>query len=227
MLVVAAAPLAELIRLALGHGLYTVEVASNVATALERRQSWKPHLLIVDIDVVDGDARRLIGDLSHGQRLPTIVLTERGDLKTKLDAFERGADDFLSLPLSPDELVARTLALIRRTYGEGVPLVATLHIGDLEIDLLNRRVRAGGSTVRLTDIEQALLYLLASNAGTTLPRERILDTVWGSDYVAESNLVDRHVRNLRVKLHDDWRRPRFIRTVPGKGYRFIGARASN
>ena len=153
--------------------------------------------------------------------MPSIVVTDRGDLKTKLDAFERGADDFLSIPMIPDELIARVHAVMRRTYGQGMPIVPAIHVGDLEIDLLEREVRSGSHRARLTDIEQALLYFLASNAGKTLAREAILDALWGDDYVAESNLVDRHVRNLRVKLHDDWRRPRFIRTVPGKGYRFI------
>jgi DNA-binding response OmpR family regulator len=100
-------------------------------------------------------------------------------------------------------------------------VVPVIRVGRLEIDLLNRRVRSDSTTVKLTDIEQALLYLLASNAGRTLGRGDILDALWGTDYVAESNLVDRHVRNLRVKLHDDWRAPRYIRTVPGRGYRFI------
>jgi len=82
-------------------------------------------------------------------------------------------------------------------------------------------VRAGAVKLNLTAIEQALLYLLASNPGKTLDRETILDALWGADYVAESNLVDRHIRNLRVKLKDSWRRPRYIETLPGKGYRFL------
>ena len=98
---------------------------------------------------------------------------------------------------------------------------AIIKVGGLEIDLLNRRVRSGTSVLHLTAMEQALLYLLASNPGRTVDRESILDALWGTDYVAESNLVDRHVRNLRVKLKNSWRRPRFIATVPGKGYRFL------
>jgi DNA-binding response OmpR family regulator len=96
-----------------------------------------------------------------------------------------------------------------------------LRVGELEIDILNRRVRAGTSELHLTSLEQSLLYLLAANAGRLLTRDEILDHLWGVDYAAESNVVDRHVRNLRAKLQNDWRRPRYIATVPGRGYRFL------
>jgi DNA-binding response OmpR family regulator len=96
-----------------------------------------------------------------------------------------------------------------------------IRLGELEIDILHRTVRAGASELHLTSLEQSLLYLLAANAGRVVTREEILDALWGPDYVAESNVVDRQVRNLRARLQNDWRRPRFIATVPGKGYRFV------
>ena len=221
VLVVADAPLSDVVRLTLNHGEYTCETTSRVAEARELQRTLKPHLLIVDIDLAEDGAASLIAQIVGGRPLPTIVLTERGDLKTKLAAFEHGADDFITVPVSPEELVARTLALMRRTYGNAVPFVPIIKVGGLELDMLNQRVKCGSSILHLTAIEQALLYLLASNPGKTLDREVILDALWGSDYVAESNIVDRHVRNLRVKLKNDWRRPRFIGTVPGKGYRFL------
>lgn len=82
-------------------------------------------------------------------------------------------------------------------------------------------MRAGDSEVHLSGIEQSLLYLLASRGGRTVTREEILDAIWGTDFVAESNIVDRHVRSLRIKLQNDYRHPRFIATVPGESYRFI------
>ena len=94
-------------------------------------------------------------------------------------------------------------------------------MGDIEMDILNRQVRAGSSILHLTALDQSLLYVLAANAGRVLTREEILDAVWGPDFVAESNIVDRHIRVLRAKLQNDWRRPRYIATVPGKGYRFV------
>ena len=108
-----------------------------------------------------------------------------------------------------------------RETREGHGFRPVIRLGDLEIDILHRTVRAGASELHLTALEQSLLYLLAANAGQLITRDQILDTLWGSDYIAESNIVDRHVRNLRAKLQNDWRKPRFIATVPGRGYRFI------
>ena len=150
-----------------------------------------------------------------------IALTRRGDLKTKLAAFERGVDDILTVPFSPEELVARVLALMRRTYRDALAFTPVIHVGELEIDILSRSVRVGGHELHLTSQEQSLLYLLAANAGRLLTRDEILDHLWGVDFVAESNVVDRHVRNLRAKLQNDWHRPRYIATVPGRGYRFV------
>ncbi|MCD6029965.1 MAG: response regulator with CheY-like receiver domain and winged-helix DNA-binding domain [Thermomicrobiales bacterium] len=96
-----------------------------------------------------------------------------------------------------------------------------VRFGDLEIDILHRRARIEGRDLRLTSLELGLLYLLAANGGRVLTRDEILDDLWGVDHVAESNVVDRHVRSLRAKLRDDWRRPRFIATVPGRGYCFV------
>ena len=101
-----------------------------------------------------------------------------------------------------------------------------IKLGELEIDILNRTVHSGSSELHLTSLEQSLLYLLAANAGRTVTREEILDTLWGVDYVAESNVVDRQIRNLRARLQDDWRQPRFIATVPGRGYRFLPSLAT-
>jgi DNA-binding response OmpR family regulator len=85
----------------------------------------------------------------------------------------------------------------------------------------NRQVRARGSIAQLSGIEQSLLYVLASRAGHIVSRDEILDLIWGTDFVAESRIVDRHVRSLRIKLRDDFRRPHFIATIPGQGYRFV------
>ena len=154
-------------------------------------------------------------------RLPVIGLTRRGDLKTKLAAFEAGVDDILSVPFAPEELLARVIALVRRAYSDAVTFTPVIKLGELEIDILNRTVREGTSELQLTLLEQSLLYLLAANAGRVVSREEVLDTLWGVDYVAESNVVDRQIQNLRARLQDDWRKPRFIATVPGRGYRFL------
>ena len=188
----------------------------TVATAeagLNELREWRPHLLLVDIDQERAESLDFIGQRIANRRIPTIALTIRGDLKTKLA---------VTVPFAPEELLARVLALTRRTYGDAVPFAPAIKVAGLEIDLLEQRVKAGASEVRLTSLELSLLYLLASNPGQTLARDEILDALWGADYVAESNVVDRHIRNLRKKLRENGRRPRFIGTVPRKGYRFLG-----
>jgi DNA-binding response OmpR family regulator len=104
---------------------------------------------------------------------------------------------------------------------EEAVFTSVIHIGELEIDLLHRRVRIEGHDLHLTALELSLLCLLVTNAGRVLTRDEILDHVWGAEYAAESNVVDRHVHTLRTKLRDDWRRPRYIATVPAKGYCFV------
>ena len=221
MLVVVDQPLANLVALTLNHGKYVTRIAEDAKKAKTELDAWRPHLLLVDLDADDADSLDLIGQRVTNRRIPTIVFSARGDLKTKLAAFDRGADDIITVPFVPEELVARTLALMRRSYGDGIAFIPVIKVAGLEVDLLTQHVRVGKLRPELTALEQALLYLLASNPGQTLGREEILDALWGADYVAGSNVVDRHVRNLRLKLKDDWRNPRFIGTVPGKGYRFL------
>jgi DNA-binding response OmpR family regulator len=222
-LVVVDQPLANLVALTLNHGKYVTRIAPDAKIARAELETWQPHLLLVDLDADDADSLRLIGQRVTNRRVPTIALSERGDLKTKLAAFDRGADDIMTVPFVPEELVARVLALMRRSYGDGVAFIPVIKVAGLEIDLLTQQVKVGARRPELTAMEQALLYLLASNPGQTLGREEILDALWGSDYVVGSNVVDRHVRNLRMKLRDPWRNPRFIMTIPGKGYRFLAA----
>jgi two-component system KDP operon response regulator KdpE len=215
--------LANTVDLTLQHGTYDGRSEQTVAEARAALVEWRPHLLLLDIDLEAGAAIQLIDDARAGGPIGVIALTRRSDLRGKLDAFERGADDYIGVPFVPDDLVARARAVIRRTHGSAGELVPRLRIGDLEIDVLNRRVVAGDHELHLTSLEQALLYLLAANAGSVLTREQILDALWGTDFVIESNVVDRHVRALRAKLQNDWHKPRYIETVPGTGYRFVPA----
>ncbi len=221
LLVIGDNALANTVGLTLQHLRYARQVVATVAEGKSAIEHWRPHLVLVDIDVEAGRAIQLIDEALAHEPIGVIALTRRSDLRGKLDAFERGADDYIAVPFVPDDLVARAHAVIRRVHGGAGELVPRLRIGDLEIDLLNRKVLAGERELRLTSLEQALLYLLAANAGTVLTREQILDAVWGTDFVIESNVVDRHVKALRAKLKDDWHKPRYIETVPGTGYRFV------
>ena len=221
LLVIGDLAVAKTVDLTLRHVSYVRHTVPTVTAARAALDEWHPHLVVVDIDLESGQAMQLIDDISSRERMAAIALTRRSDLRGKLDAFERGADDYVGVPFVPEDLVARAHAVIRRVHGGPGGVVPRLRIGDLVIDVLNRRVRAGDSELHLTSLEQALLYLLAANAGTVLTREQILDALWGTDFAVESNVVDRHVRSLRAKLQDDWHKPRYIETVPGSGYRFM------
>ena len=214
----------DLIRLTLNHGLFVVRAAQTLADAERILVDWRPHMTIVDMDHDDStELLRMLGASNSLRRsvTPVLGLTRRGDLRTKLRAFDLGVDDILTVPFSPEELLARSIVISRRTSGTELPLVPTIRLGEIELDIVNRQVRAGESVIPLSGIEQSLLYLLASRGGRVVTREEILDATWGTDFVAESNVVDRHVRSLRIKLQDDYRHPRFIATVAGQGYRFV------
>lgn len=214
----------DLITLTLNHGLFVVRATRSLAEAEAILAEWPPHMTVIDMDHDDSTA--LLGRLGASNTLtrsvtPILGLTRRGDLKSKLRAFDLGVDDILAMPFSPEELLARAIVITRRASGTDRPIVPVIRIGEIEIDILSRQVRAGTSVVHLSGIEQSLLYLLASRGGRVVTREEILDAVWGTDFVTESNIVDRHIRSLRIKLQDDYRHPRFIATVPGQGYRFV------
>ena len=214
----------DLIELTLNHGVFVVRAARNLTEAETILAEWRPDMAVIDMDHDDSSA--FLHRLGEANRLtqrmtPALGLTRRGDLKTKLRAFELGVDDILTMPFSPEELLARSIVLTRRATGSNVPIIPTITIGEIEIDILSRQVTAGQSIVHLSGIEQSLLYLLASRSGRVVTRDEILDAIWGTDFVAESNIVDRHMRSLRIKLQNDYRHPRFIATVPGAGYRFI------
>jgi two-component system, OmpR family, KDP operon response regulator KdpE len=213
--------IAKVIKLTLNHGLYVTRDARDAAEARYLVEDWKPHLAILDMDSGGGQLLgQLGGSSSSGTRVPSLGMTRRGDLRAKLAAFEQGADDIIAVPFSPEELLARMLVMTRRTYGE-VPLSPVIKVGELEIDILRRQVKAGSTDLHLTGLEQSLLYLLAANAPRVVSRNDILDALWGVDYMSSSNVVDQHVRNLRVKLQDVGPEPRFIATEPGLGYRFV------
>ena len=217
--------LVDLIELTLNHGLFVVRAARNLAEAEAILAAWQPHMAVVDMDH-DDSAELLLQRLGASNSL-----SRERHAGPRPDPPGRPPDEAQGVRSRrrrhPDgALLARGAARpIDRDHPAGVgtdrPIVPTIRLGEMEIDIVNREVRAGDSVIHLSGIEQSLLYLLASRGGQVVTRDEILDAIWGTDFVAESNIVDRHVRSLRIKLQNDYRHPRFIATVPGKGYRFI------
>ncbi|MGH2471488.1 MAG: winged helix-turn-helix domain-containing protein [Candidatus Limnocylindria bacterium] len=211
--------LGSLVTLTLQHGRYETKRVTNAEECRALLDDWRPHLAFIDLDLY-GKFIDIVGrGLTHGQ-IPILAFTRRRDTALKLSAYERGADDIVEVPFTLDEIVARPFAVLRRAHGMAVTIVPMIRLDGLEVDLIAQRARVGGRELHLTPIQQTLLYLLAANAGKALSREDLLSTIWGGEFQIESNVVDRHIRELRVKLGDDWRTPRFIETVPGAGYRF-------
>src|ERR1035437_2271877 len=224
-LVLHARPLmVNLITLTLNHGVFDVRAASSFAEAKAIMVEWRPNISVIDMDHDDSRALLKLCGASAAMRIigrQVLRLTRMRDLKTKLAASDLGVDDILTTPFSPEELLARTMVIARRALGVDLPLIPVIRLGEIDVDIVNSEVRVGPSAVHLSPLDQSLLYLLASRAGRVVTHEEILDAVWGTDFIAESNIVDRHIRSLRVKLQDDYRHPRFIETIQNKGYRFI------
>jgi two-component system alkaline phosphatase synthesis response regulator PhoP len=211
--------LGSLISLTLQHGRYETQRSTNAEECRAILRDWAPHLAFIDLDLYQQFIDIVGRGLSHGHT-PIVAFTRRRDTSMKIKAYERGADDIVEVPFTLDEIVTRPFALLRRAHGMTVTIVPKIRLDGLEVDLIEQRVRVGGRELQLTPIQQTLLYLLAANAGRAQSREDLLATIWGSEFEIESNVVDRHIRELRVKLDDDWRTPKYIETVPGAGYRF-------
>jgi DNA-binding response OmpR family regulator len=194
----------------------------SVELGIHRREGTVPHLVLLDLDSPHS-IETLRAYTQGAMHVPTIALTRSHELQPALAAFANGADDVITVPAVPAELAARIRALLRRAYGARLSFVPAVRVGDLEIDVMENRVRCGATIPELTSTEQAILFVLASNAGHTVSRETIRRTVWGAADAPPSNIVDRHVRSLRSKLGDSWRSPRYIATVRQAGYRLVAA----
>jgi DNA-binding response OmpR family regulator len=212
---------------AIGH-LLEDAVADRAAQVTVERTTRRlngaqpPHLVFVDLSAPHS-IEILRGYTQGPGAVPAVALLRGDDVQPRLAAFANGADDVIALPVSQAELGARIRALLKRCYGERLSFVPAVRVGDLEIDVMKNQVRCGESRPDLTNTEQAILFVLASNAGHTVSREAIRHAVWGTAEAPPSNIVDRHVRSLRSKLGDSWREPRYIATVRQHGYRLVPA----
>ncbi|MGC1379434.1 MAG: response regulator transcription factor [Candidatus Baltobacteraceae bacterium] len=198
----------------------TVEACGDVAHALEALERSAPDVLVLDVTLPDGsglDVLRAAG--RSAARVPTILLTARSDETDRVVGLELGADDYVTKPFSPREVVARVRALLRRTSGETAPKTARLtRVGDLEIDHTFHEVKVKGVPATLTATEFKILDLLAENPGEVFTRSHLLDRL-GDDGEIYERTLDRHVNNLRKKIEPDPRNPAYVVTVYGVGYK--------
>ena len=172
---------------------------------------------VLDEAAADGGLKGAIAEMTKSNK-PVLVLVRNHGMQGALNAIGLGATEILRVPFDPAELVIRASQAIHRTTGHLPDLDGDVRIGKLHVDVTNGHIAMNGSAPHLTPLERGLLYVLIANAGRVVSREDIIDVVWGADAEPNSNLVDRHIRDLRRKLQDDWRRPNVLATMRGQGY---------
>jgi two-component system alkaline phosphatase synthesis response regulator PhoP len=204
---------------------FRVVTAGDGEMALALARSERPNLIVLDLMLpgIDGyDVTRILRRDSLLAKTPIIMLTARVEETDKLVGLELGADDYLTKPFSPRELVARVRAVLRRTEGGEAP-ASVLRFGDLLIDLDRRSVSLHGRAVELTATEFDLLRVLAEAPGRPFTRGQLVERVYDVSYAGYDRTVDAHIKNLRRKIEDDPHEPRYIVTIYGVGYKWTEA----
>jgi two-component system, OmpR family, KDP operon response regulator KdpE len=197
---------------------YEVLIASTAEEALDRAAVAGPHLAIVDLLLPDQPGIELCRRLREWSRMPILVLSAVGDEQSKIDALQNGADDYVTKPFGPGELVARVSAALRRAGRDATE--PRIEVGALVIDLAAHAVWVDGEEVHLTPTEFSLLRVLVLNRGLLITHRQLLTEVWGPEYADATPVLRTHIANLRAKLQAGERERRLIRTDSGIGYRF-------
>ena len=212
------------IRRALSRALaardYVVETAADGEEAVAQAEAFRPDLVVLDLNLPKLDGLEVCRRIRSWSPVPILVLSVREDESDKVAALDLGADDYLTKPFGIDELLARVRALLRRAEGPAAPGPVLFRLGDVELDLGQRRVMRGGEDVRLTRTEWALLETFARHPGKLLTHRWLLEQVWGEGYGDDVDVLRVFVSQLRRKIEPDPRRPRAIVTEPGIGYRW-------
>jgi len=210
----------QLVRDYLEHGGFTVLVASNGAAALRTARTGRPDLVILDLGLPGLDGLDVARALRRDGEVPIIMLTARTEESDKLVGLELGADDYLTKPFSPKELVARVRAVLRRAEGLRSPTDVIRVGSDVELDVPRMEARFGGRRIELTKTEFQLLSTMARQPGRVFTRAQLLDAVRGVACESYERAIDAHVKNIRKKIEPDPGSPRHLLTVFGVGYRF-------
>src|SRR5579872_1580059 len=198
---------------------FQTKSARTGAEALDLVARGTTALVVLDIMLPDIDGWEVCREIRRTSDVPIIMLTAREGDEDKIVGLEIGADDYVTKPFVPRELVARVKAILRRARAAPAPESTLLDFGDLTIDTAKREVRLHGDLISLRAKEYDLLAELARRPAVVFTREKLLQDVWGYDFFGASGTIDVHVRRLRAKLDDDSQKPKFIETVWGVGYK--------
>jgi two-component system KDP operon response regulator KdpE len=213
----------KFLRISLGAYGYEVIEAARGEEGVGKCATESPDLVILDLGLPDLDGQQVIARLREWSTVPIIVLSVRAAETEKVAALDRGADDYVTKPFGIHELLARVRAVLRSRRQEGAPPPAVVRIGELAVDLVRHRVRAGDAEVRLSRKEFALLRTLALHAGRIVTHQQLLREVWGPAHEHETHYLRIYIGHLRQKLADDPANPRYISNEPGVGYRLLEA----
>jgi len=212
--------LLRLARVNLERAGFNVSTAANGDAALDEMSAALPDAVVLDVTMPGIDGFSLTQQIREVSNVPIIILTALSEQSRKVHGLEIGADDYMTKPFDPDELVARLRALIRRSTGAQEQTGKLIEAGDLKIDFVRRKVERNGEPVKLTPTEYRLLQALAQEAGKVIPHTDLLSKVWGPEYRDDTDYLWVYIRYLRQKLEKDPSNPQYILSVPGFGYRF-------
>jgi two-component system, OmpR family, alkaline phosphatase synthesis response regulator PhoP len=197
---------------------FAVIVSGNGRSALELARTRKPDLIVLDLGLPRLDGIEVARSLRRESHVPIIMLTARVEESDRLLGLETGADDYITKPFSPRELVARVQAVLRRS-ARAMPPADVIRLGDLTLDVPQVKVSRGREDIDLTPTEFELLAAMARQPGRVFTRVQLLEAVRGSDIESFDRAIDTHIKNIRRKIEADSRDPRYIETVYGIGYR--------
>jgi DNA-binding response OmpR family regulator len=210
--------IAQLARDYLEHAGFAVTLVGDGASALRSIRTQRPDLVVLDLGLPGVDGLDVTRQVRAETSLPIVMLTARDDELDKLLGLELGADDYITKPFSPRELVARVRAVLRRSEAATTP-TDRVTAGDIELEVGKLRATVAGRAIELTPTEFSILETLARQPGRIFTRSQLLDAVHGVAFESYERAIDAHVKNLRRKLEPDPRRPRYLLTVYGMGYR--------
>ena len=210
----------RVLRTSLSSQGYDIRVANDGETALEIMKDWTPELAITDLSMPNMDGLELCRRIRAASQIPIIVLSVRGEERTKIQALDAGADDYVTKPFGIDELLARVRAHLRRAPAAGSEAPTLIEVGDFKIDLAAHKVMVRQREVHLTPKEFDLLVFLSRAPGKVMTHRALLNAVWGGNSTEQVEYLRVFVGQLRKKLEPETASPRYILTEPWVGYRF-------
>lgn len=200
-------------------GFYRVITASDVAEAKRLLEAEKPHLLVLDVVLPDGDGFEILQYARRNSYVPAIFLTARDEDDDKLVGLGLGADDYITKPFLMKELIYRITNVLRRTYRTETLANQVLRLGEVTVDFSQNLVIRDGSCVSMTAMEREILAKLCENRNRVVTKDAIADAIWGDEIIGNEQSLMMHIRRIRMKIEENPSAPRYLLTVKGIGYR--------